>query len=158
MQKYNKIKELKIAYHQTHHTKFIALDYLPNENYMATLTQELQKYHVKFYPKTYEEIYERLLENNPLSQVYRYENFLYQSISDIKSSPGRRFYRTKLEKYIEQEPLEKQNELKIQLSYIDDFYHYYQSELYGHENYGFDFDDLIYYATLYLDHVKGQDD
>ena len=157
MQKYNKIKELKIAYHQTHHTKFIALDYLPNENYMATLTQELQKHHVKFYPKTYEEIYERLLENNPLSQVYRYENFLYQRISDIKSSPARRFYRTKLENYIEQEPLEKQNELKIQLSYIDDFYHYYQSELYGHENYGFDFDDLIYYATLYLDRVKGQD-
>lgn len=156
MNRYNEIRRQKENYHKTHHTKFIALDYLPQEDYLKTLEEELKKLGVPMKRKTEEEIYLQLLDNNPFSNLYSYQNFLYRIINLIKSSSHRKNYTQIIEEYIKTLPKEQQTKLKTQISYIQDFYHYYQSNLYGGDTYGFDFDDLIYYATLYVEQVHNK--
>lgn len=153
MKRYQKIKNLKLNYHQKHHTKFIAIDTVRNEDVIASLKEGLLKYNIPLKPKTSREIYEKLLENNPRYHFFRLEAFFYHCIESIKSSPNRQQYKRKIDEYIQSRPLNERPELIIQFSYIEDFYFYYQSKLYGGTNYGFDFSDLIYYASMYIDHV-----
>ena len=55
---------MKEDYHAKNHTKFIKIDYMPNENILETLKSELIKMGFKLKPKSYEEIFEQILDNN----------------------------------------------------------------------------------------------
>lgn len=159
MKRYDVIRKKKEQYHKTHNTKFIAVDYKRGENVEDTLRKELLSLGFTLKPRTYEEIYDRLLDNNPLSQLYPFKDFMYSTIDAVKSSNKRVEYKNVALDYINH-PLRNQlaKMLKRQLDYIEEFYFYYQNKLYlNTEEYGFDFSDMIYYANLYLENLPKND-
>ncbi len=106
--------------------------------------------------KTNIEIYNRILDNNEVSQLFPFRDFLYSVIDGIKSSKKNRKDYSKLAvKYINTFNFTRRNRnvSKNNIPYINDFYLYYQKKLYGSENYGFDFSDMIYYSNLYINHI-----
>ena len=104
--------------------------------------------------KTNIEIYNRILDNNEVSQLFPFRDFLYSVIDGIKSSKNRKDYSKLAVKYINTlTSLEETEMCQKQYTYINDFYLYYQKKLYGSENYGFDFSDMIYYSNLYINHI-----
>ncbi|MBE6147217.1 MAG: hypothetical protein E7168_02655 [Firmicutes bacterium] len=151
--RYQKIKKMKEDYHRKHKTKFIKLDYTPSENLIENLKTELLRMGFKLKPKTDTEILEQLLSHNPSAQMYPFRNFLYEMIDVIKSSVNRKEYYSIIQSYLKSLPEEEQKEKIIQFSYINEFYLYYQKRLFGSDNYGFDFSDMIYYANLYIDKI-----
>lgn len=154
LNRYNKIKKFKEDYHKKHNTRFIKLDYMPNENLILNLKEQLLNMGFNFKPKTDKEIFYRMLENNPIAPIFQYKDFLYDVIEKIKSSVNRKDYYTIIQKYISKLSNEEQKEAKIQFKYIDEFYKFYQNKLYGVENYGFDFSDMIYYANRYMENIS----
>ena len=110
-------------------------------------------------PKTDVEIYNQILDNNETSQMYPYRDLLYSIIDQIKSSNKRKNYIEEVDNYIKKTAsIEEKEMCKKQFKYINEFYIYYQKELYGSENYGFDFADMIYYANLYINNVDNNTD
>jgi len=150
---YNKIRKIKEDYHKKHHTKFIKLDYQRGENLGKTLANELRKFGFKLRPKTNEEIFYALLDSNPLAPIFSYKSFTYNIIDLIKASPNRKNYNLTIQNYISKLDDETKEIASIQYKYINDFYKYYQRQLFGGKSYGFDFSDMIYYANQYVDTV-----
>ena len=147
---YNKIREKKIEYHKEHKNKFIELNKLPLSKIIEILNEKLKELNVEYQDRSSKEIYEHILRLNPLSQVYPFSNFLYDCIKYRKSSPYRDD-KELINNYINSlSGLEKEN-VKVQAKYINDFYIYYSKQLYGGENYYFDFDDLLYYSVKYIE-------
>ena len=159
LNRYEKIKKLKEEYHYKHHNKFIKIDYQKNEDLEKTLASELTKMGFNLKPKTDVEIYNQILDNNETSQMYPYRDLLYSIIDQIKSSNKRKNYIEEVDNYIKKTAsIEEKEMCKKQFKYINEFYIYYQKELYGSENYGFDFADMIYYANLYINNVDNNTD
>lgn len=159
LNRYEKIKKLKEEYHYKHHNKFIKIDYQKNEDLEKTLASELTKMGFNLKPKTDVEIYNQILDNNETSQMYPYRDLLYSIIDQIKSSNKRKNYIEEVDNYIKKTAsIEEKEMCKKQFEYINEFYIYYQKELYGSENYGFDFADMIYYANLYINNVDNNTD
>ena len=159
LNRYEKIKKLKEEYHYKHHNKFIKIDYQKNEDLEKTLASELKKMGFTLKPKTDVEIYNQILDNNETSQMYPYRDLLYSVIDQIKSSNKRKNYIEEVDNYIKKTvSIEEKEMCKKQFKYINEFYIYYQKELYGSENYGFDFADMIYYANLYINNVDNNRD
>jgi len=154
LHRYEKIKKQKEEYHRKHHTKFIKIDYLPNQNLTQTLKEELIKLGFKLQPKTLVEIYEAILSNNPTSQFFPFRNFLYHLIEIIKSSPQRNNYQTIISNYLKNSSIEQRTLELRQFYYIDNFYKFYQKYLYANIDYGFDFSDMIYYANKYIEKIN----
>ena len=157
LNRYEKIKQIKEGYHKKHHTKFIKIDYQKNENLEETLKNELLEMGFSLKPKTEIEIYNQILDNNETSQMYPYKDLLFQIIDQIKSSNKRKDYNEVIKNYINRLELALEKETcKKQFDYVNDFYIYYQKELYGSENYGFDFSDMIYYANQYINKIDSK--
>ena len=154
LSRYDKIRRQKELYHYKHKTKLIKLDYIPGENMINTLKQELIKMGFILKPKTPEEILDTMLSNNPTSQFYPLKNFFYQQIEKIKSSPQRLSYQQVILEYLKTLPLEERKQAERQCYYINDFYLYYQNKLYNALSYGFDYSDMIYYANEYLNTIS----
>ena len=148
--KYQRIKELKENYHKEHHNKFISITYDEQQSIVNYLYKELIKLGFSFKPLSNREIYDAILSSNPLSQIYPLVEFLYNMIDTIKSSSKREEYNNTINKYINNLPEAEKEEAKKQIYYINEFYRYYQQNLYGVEDYGFDFSDLIFYANKYI--------
>lgn len=153
LDRYNKIRIQKENYHKVHHTKFIKLDYEPNQDLIETLKSELLKMGFTLRPKTNEEIMDAILNRNPLSQLYPFKNFLYQLIKMIKSSSKRNDYQQIVANYLSSLPNSEQCLATRQFFYTNDFYLYYQNKLFATSDYGFDFSDMIYYANKYIETV-----
>lgn len=149
-EKYQRQKELKESYHLKHHNKFISISYAKAEDITNYLTQELQKMGFVFRPLSNRQIYDAMLSSNPLSQIYHLAEFFYNMIDIIKTSPKRETYYDIINGYISNLQKEDQKEAIQQIYYIIDFYKYYQKNLYGYRDYGFDFSDLIFYANKYI--------
>lgn len=155
MNRYEYNRKRKENYHKEHHTKFIAIDRTKGENLEVTLKRELLKMGFKLKPKTYEEIYDRILSNNPTSQIYPFRNFLYELIDEVKSSNKRVEYASIIENYIDKFQKEISNTMIRQYYYFRDFYIYYQKKLYlNTEEYGFDYSDMLYYANKYIENTR----
>ncbi len=154
LNRYQKIKQIKENYHRKHHTKFIKLDYQKNENIIENLKSQLKEFNIPLKPKTYKEIYFQLLDNNPLSQIFIYKNFLYNMIERIKCNPNRNKYLEIVNNYIKSKPENLRKNFYRQFSYINEFYLYYQKKLYGGIDYYFDFSDMLYYANSYIKSVN----
>ena len=155
MNRYNKIRKIKEEYHKAHHTKFIKLDYEKGENLIETLKTNLINLGFQLKPKTYEEIYIQLLDRKPILPVYFYKQFLYDQIDFIKNQTlYRKNYSQIINNYINSLNDNERKEAERQFYYVNDFYLYYQKQLYGSTMYYFDFSDMVYYANLYINHVK----
>lgn len=144
---YKKIMNKKIEYHKKHKNLFIKIDSMQSENIIKILHSELIKYGFNITRKSDEEIYDALLNRNPLIEIFPLKNLFYNVISTIKSSSDRKKYSYISKNYIES----LRNEEKIihekQFSYISDFYKYYQNKLFNNPNkYGIDFEDMLYYG------------
>lgn len=151
-EKYNKNKKEKIEFHKLHNNKFIELDKTPLENIEKELSIKLQEFGIKLNKRSDEEIYSRILDNNKLSLIYPFKNFFYNVIDVIKESINRDNYQKIIKDYIEKLTSEKE-QAKKQYSYINEFYIYYQRQLYGAEIYKFDYSDLLYYANKYIENL-----
>ncbi len=151
-EKYNKNKKEKIKFHKEHNNKFIELDKTPLENIEKELSIKLQEFGIKLNKRSDEEIYSRILDNNKLSLIYPFKNFFYDVIDVIKESINRDNYQRIIKDYIEKLTSEKE-QAKKQYSYINEFYIYYQRQLYGAEIYKFDYSDLLYYANKYIENL-----
>lgn len=150
LNRYNKIKEIKENYHLKHHNKFIKIDYLPSEKLERKLHDELIKFGFQLKPRSTKEIYFKLLEYQKISQIYKFQEFLYDVINSIKSSIDRENYKKIVVDYLNGISDLDKEKCEKQFNYINDFYLYYNSELLGHDNYGFDFSDMIFYANKYI--------
>ena len=126
LNKYNKIKELKINYHKMHHTNFIAIDYMHGEDIINTLEKGLIKFGIIPKEISLERILFGIYDSNPLSIVYPFKNFMYECISDIKESKDRNNYLSVVNNYLSNVNTEEKIEMVRQFYYINDFYHYYQ--------------------------------
>lgn len=153
MSTYQKIKAKKEEYHRIHNTKFIAIDYAPEERIIDKLNSELIKMGFVLNPKSDEEIYNKLLENNKLAELYNFESFLYKVIDSIKSSNNRENFSQIINNYLST-LTDTKEKYEFQYKIILDFYKFYQNELYGKEKYGFDFSDMLYYGKLYMTSVN----
>lgn len=151
--RYDKIRKMKEDYHKKHHTRFIKLDYEPNQDLVATLKEELIKLGFVLSPKSYEEIFDYMLSTNPTSQFYPFRNFLYGIIKTLKSSVRRGEYRKIVGDYLNKLEGEDKVLAERQFFYINDFYLYYQEKLFKSGDYGFDFSDMIYYANKYIEMI-----
>lgn len=149
-EKYQRQKELKESYHLKHHNKFISISYNTEGNIRNYLYQELIRLGFSLKPLSNIEIYDAILSNNPLSQIYPLVEFFYNMIDCIKSNPKREDYANIIKEYINNLPQEEQKVAERQIYYILEFYKYYQKNLYGNSDYGFDFSDLIFYANKYI--------
>lgn len=156
-EKYNKNKEQKIKFHKEHNNKFIDLDMTPIEKIEEELNKKLQEYGIKYNKKTDEEIYSRILDNNKLSLIYPFKNFFYEIINVIKESVNRENYQEIIKDYINTLNEEKNDAIK-QYKYLNEFYVYYQKNLYGAEIYKFDYSDLLYYANKYIENISINND
>lgn len=156
-EKYNKNKEQKIKFHKEHNNKFIDLDMTPIEKIEEELNKKIQAYGVKYNKKTDEEIYSRILDNNKLSLIYPFKNFFYEIINVIKESVNRENYQEIIKDYINTLK-EERNEAIKQYKYLNEFYVYYQKNLYGSETYKFDYSDLLYYANKYIENISINND
>ncbi len=155
MNRYNKNRKDKEKHHQENHTNFIALDRIKGENIEETLSKELLKMGFTFKPKTYEEIYDRILSNNPVSTLYPLKDFLYNLIDTVKSSAKRVDFKEIISDSILGSPSETKDIMERQYYYFKDFYIYYQTKLYNNEKeYGFDFSDMFYYAIKYMENIR----
>ena len=151
--RYNIIKNMKEEFHRTHHRELISLDRIPLNELESVLNDRLIEKGFKYRMKTDEEIYDQLLNNLPLSQLYPFESFIYECIDAIKESINRDQYDMIVKGYIDSlVGAEKSIAIK-QYAFINDFYRYYQKNLYGAVNYYFDYPDLLYYSSKYLDQV-----
>ena len=153
LSRYNKIRKIKEDYHQNHHTKFIKLDYKKGESIINILKEELTKLGFTPKPRTDIEIFSTILDKNKLSQFYPFKDFILKIIDTIKSTSKRENYHQIVDTYISKLPKEEKEMAIKQFKYIDEFYKFYQTKLYGSENYGFDFSDMIYYANLYINKI-----
>lgn len=152
---YEKIRKIKEEYHRIHKTKFIKIDYKREEDLVQTLKSELVNMGFTLKPKSYEEIFMSILDNNKCALLFKFKNFLYKCIDLMKSYPNRNNIVGEVNKYILTLNNNEGEQLlvKKQFEYIYDFYIYYQKKLYGAEDYGFDFSDMIYYANKYIERV-----
>lgn len=156
--RYNKIRVWKRNYHKLHHNKFIELNYEQSEVLINDLKEQLLSMGFTLKEKSYEEIYEKILDTNPTSQFYPFKNFLYDIITNIKSSLKRKEYKIVIEEYISNLSQNESNLALKQFKYIDEFYHYYQNYLFSGDEYKFDFSDMIYYANMYMSRINSIDD
>ena len=151
--RYNKIKKMKEYYHQVRHTRFIKIDYYKGENIIQTLKDGLIKLGFVPNPKSNIDIFNTIMDNNKLVELYPFKNFMLKNINVIKSSVKRNNYVEVVNTYISSLSDDEKKMATTQFKYINDFYRYYQNRLYGSENYGFDFADMIFYANLYINRI-----
>ena len=155
--KYQAITKMKIDYHLNHKNNFIAI-YKKDLPYLETyLTTEIEKFGFKVKTKNNEKIFNDIMNKRPLSQIYPLKDLFYNVIDKIKSANKRNEFKKIVENSLKNESVEKEIKTK-QYEFIKDFYLFYQTKLYSSDNYGFDFPDMIYYASKYINYLKERND
>ena len=152
--KYNKIKEKKIEFHKNNNNKFISIDRMSIEQILYELDLELKKMGFIYKDKTDIEIYNQILDNNKLSQIYKLKNLFYESIMKIKESINRENYINIVKKYINTLDENNRKDAIKEFNYINEFYHYYFNKTFNLDVYSFDYSDLIYYSNKYIHDKK----
>jgi len=148
--KYNRIKEKKIEFHKRYNNKFIYIENHSIREIEYQLNIELKKNGFTYKDRSYKEIYNQILDNNKLSQIFKLKNLFYDSIKIIKESVNREEYIKIIKEYINSLKNEEKENAQKQFELINEFYVYYQKQLITPETYGFDYADLIYYSNKYM--------
>ena len=147
---YNSIKLKKQKYHKEHNNKYIEIERINLSRIEKVLEEKLKEFNIVYKDRTDEQIYCNILRQNPLSQVYPFLNYLYDSVENRKSSTFRDNAEI-VQKYIDTLTGYEKETTEIQYKYIRKFDLFYSNELYGGDIYYFDFEDLLYYAVKYLE-------
>jgi len=87
LQRYNRIRKKKEEFQKNNDYDFINLDYkTPDGLYLETLEKELKKRNVKFNKKTYDEIFDKMMNNNLQPEFYRFiDKIIIPFISTLKN-------------------------------------------------------------------------
>ena len=152
--RYNIIKNKKEEYHKSHHNKFISLDRIPLYNLEDELDKKLKELGFSYKMKTDEEIYDQILNNNPLSQLYPFKDFMYDCIESIKKSLKREKYNEYVINYIDKLDSSEKEKATRQYYYINKFYDFYNQQLQTSDEYKYDYSDLLYYSNKYIDDLS----
>lgn len=148
--KYDKIKEKKIEFHKNNNNKFISIDRMSVEEILYELDIQLKKNGFIYRKKTDIEIYNQILDNNKLSQIFKLKNLFYESIMKIKESLNRENYIDVVKNYTKTLDEKDRKDAIKEFNYINEFYHYYFKKTFNLETYSFDYSDLIYYSNKYI--------
>ncbi len=158
---YEKIRKVKEEYHRTHHTRFIGLEYEPNQGYLDTLGQKLKEMGFEMHPRSDEEIADIVLNQNPLAEVFKVKRLMTSVVDLIKSSPDRVNFDKIVQDYLQEgesfgPDFNKALAFK-QYSYIKDYLVYYNSRLtMDPSSIGFDYSDMIFYAKKYIEELAAE--
>jgi len=152
-EKYNRIKKKKQDFHAKYKNKFIYIEKLPLDKIESFLDKYLRKLGFVYKDRSYLQTFNQILDNNKLSNVFKFKNFLYSCVQKIKEYEIREKVNSVIDNYINTSPKEEQESLKFQKQIIAEFYNFYQNSLRNAENYGFDYSDLIYYSNKYLNRL-----
>lgn len=153
---YQRIKQIKDDYHLKHKNKYISIDYMSNENIIETLENELIKYGFKFKVKTDEEIYDAILNRNPLAEIFPLKEFFYDLISCMKSSYKREGYKYWIQSYLHDLEASEKQICEKQATFILDFYDYYCASTRSNDRLGIDFDDMLFYGKRCLSRLDDE--
>ena len=145
---YNKIKQLKIKLHKKHHNDFIYLDNTRLDQIEKELDRKLKEFGFEYNDRSDEEIFDQILNNNKLSQVYKIKNLFYKTIIAVKQSIKRENYLNIINDYIKTS--NDKDLCQKQFDFFDEFRELYKNHIYTIDTYGFEYDDLIYYANKAL--------
>ena len=104
--------------------------------------------------KSNERLFNDIMDRRPLSQIFPLKDLFYNVINAIKSSAHREDFNSYVLSIINNMKEEHKTLAMVQYKYIKAFYLYYQKRIFGENDYGFDFPDMIYYANKYLDKIK----
>lgn len=148
--RYNKLKEKKIEFHKLNNNEFIYIDRMPLEQIEYELDILLKNNGFIYRDKSDVDIYNQILDNNKLSQIFKLKNLFYESIMKIKESVNRDNYIDIVKEYISNLDDEYKKDSLKQFNYINDFYHYYFKRTFNIDVYSFDYSDLIYYSNKYI--------
>ncbi len=148
--KYNKIKDKKIKFHEKYKNEFIYIENESVDEILIQLDLELKMHGFRYKKRSYAEIYNQILDNNKLSQIYKLKNLFYSSIEQIKENICRERYLDIANNYIKKLGPEEKKIAMEQFKYINEFYKFYQSKIITPDIYGFDYADLIYYSNKYM--------
>ncbi len=153
--KYEDIRTKKRNFHKIHENYFIELDYRMYEDgkpihYLKALRQKLNAYNVVFQPRTLEEIYDQILNNNVVAEFFHFVDFIVDIINQIRSSSSRENFWTIITDYIMKLDVDwdtkKQRNEEAKL--IQEIYQYYEKELLPNNQ--IDFSDMIFYANKFM--------
>lgn len=148
---YQRIKKIKEEYHAKRHNKFIKVDYIPGENIIDTLRDELYKLGIKFNEKSNYDIYNDILDQNPTREMFRLEAFWYDVVDSIKASYKREYKNYVIDDFLS--TLDTNTRLKYEADsyFVRQFYSFYCHKLIDDPNIlKVDFNDMIYYARKCL--------
>lgn len=158
---YDKIRQIKEEYHRTHHTRFIALDYEPNQGYLVTLKQKLKEFGFNLSPKSDEELANIVLDQNPLAELFQVKRLFTGVVDLIKASPDRADFDKIVTDYLSNgesfdQDFDKDKAAK-QYEYIKNYLIYYNRRLFGDPTLvGFDYSDMIFYAKRYIEELAAE--
>ncbi len=152
--KYNRNKLKKLEYFKNNDlTTFIYLDRVNLDSIEEELDKRLKELNIVYRIKSDEEIYDRILEINKLSNIFQFKNFMYNMVDAIKEYPDRGIINDVFSKAI-QEMNDIEREIAVyQKNIILEFYKYYYDECYKPDSYGFDYADLLYFSNKYLNRI-----
>ena len=148
--KYNRIKKWKEDFHREKGNKFIEIDRLPLDKIVQELDNQLVNFGVKYKYLSEEEIYEKILRLNQISQVFPFLYLLHDCMICRKESLYRNDY-DRAKEYVIKYSGEDANQINVQYKYIMDYDNFYNSAAFGGAVYYFDFSDLLYYSVIYLE-------
>jgi DNA helicase-4 len=154
---YEKIRKKKEEYHARKHTNFIKIDYYPGEDILTNLYSELIRFGVKLNSKSYYDIYEEILNQNPTSEMFRLEHLWYEIVDQIKSSINRDYKNIRIENYLNSLDYKTRLEYEYNSFFALEFYDYYNKILTTRNpKLGIDYNDMIYYANKFISDEEGK--
>jgi len=160
--KYNKVRRKKENYQRIHpEYDFINLDYMnPDGSYIDTLKSELTKRGIGLNRMSNDEIFDRMISNNPSAEFYRFIDLITEFISTLKNMlvDDVEYIFEKRKKQILGEKFEdkyysddNQEEAGCRIEVLDflkEIYYFYQNELI--RNNLIDYDDMINDSYKYI--------
>lgn len=159
---YAREREVKESHHREKGNRFIALEPKPGDGYLDDLERELRSYGYDLHPRSDRELYDILLDSNPLAEFFYLEAFFYRVIDAIQSSPDRADY----DRIVREELSHFQTVLDMDLGFDDSrefaayqykwlkrFLKYYSHARFSRGIYEFDYSDLIYFARKYIERL-----
>lgn len=160
--KYNKIRRKKEQYQKVHpEYDFINLDYInPDGDYINTLKSELIKRGIVLNRLSDDEIFDKIINNNPSAEFFRFTDLITEFISTLKNMlvDDINYIFEKRIKQIAEEEFEgkyysddnkEEAACRIEaLGFLKEIYYFYQNELIA--NNLIDYDDMINDSYRYI--------
>lgn len=160
--RYNRIRRKKEQYQREHKEyDFINLDYKnPDGGFIETLKNELTKRGIKLNRLSNDEIFDKMISNNPSAEFFKFTNLVMEFVSILKNMlvDDVEYIFEKRIKQISEEMFEDkyyssdryiEAQCRIEaLNYLKEIYYFYQNELIS--NNLIDYDDMINESYKYI--------